>query len=81
MKIFMEKAATLGIDLNTKDNNGLTGFDQVCQRFDQDLVKMFFENATKLSFDLNAKDNMGWTAFHSACELGFPDVVKSFEPL
>jgi ankyrin repeat protein len=43
----------LSIDLNTEDNDGITGFHHACESGDSDLVKIFMQNAADLNIDLN----------------------------
>ena len=78
VKTFMENASTWGMNLGTKDYNGLTAFDWACQTGLSDVVKIFIENALTLGFNLDTKDNFGLTAFHWACQKGVLDVVKIF---
>ena len=72
----MVNAATLGIDLNTKDNVGQTAFHSACRWGSINVVKMIIENPTTLSIDFNAKENAGQTAFHLACKFDHFSVTK-----
>ena len=38
VKIFMENAAALKIDLNAIDNSGLTGFHHACEDFHEECI-------------------------------------------
>ena len=64
------------IDINSKDNHGMTGFYLACERGCLDVVRIFMDNAATLSINLNTKDNNGMTTFHLACQRGCLDVVK-----
>ena len=77
-KFFLENACAFGIDLNSKDDSGLTGFYYACSEGHSDLVKIFMENAADLSIDLNARGNDGLTGFHQACIHGHTDLVNIF---
>jgi ankyrin repeat protein len=76
VRIFMEYASTLSIDLNQKTQNGQTAFHLACRRGHLELVKIFMENSTPLSINLSTKDNDGFTPFLTACERGQTDVVQ-----
>ena len=78
VKIFMENAATLSIDLNAKDSHGSPAFHQACREGHTDLVKIFMENACALGIDPNTPDEHGFTAFHCACVEGQSSVAKFF---
>ena len=80
VKIFMENAAALSIDLNRVDQSGVTGFYYACEKGHSDVVNIFMENASTLGIDLNAKCTDHWanTAFHQACARGHSDVIKCF---
>ena len=77
VKIFMENAAALSIDLNTKctDYNS-TGFHRACGRGHSDVIKIFLENELSLNLDLNSKDCFDMLGFHHACRRGHMGVVK-----
>ena len=74
----MNNAATLGIDLNSRDNDyGQTAFSWACEKGHADVVKLLMENAsTTMSIDLNAKSNNGNTGFHWACYFGQTSTVE-----
>ena len=73
----MENAATLKIDLNSKDS-GYAPFIMACYHACTDMVKIFMENAEKLDIDLNAKSTSfdNYTGFHMACRKGNTNLVK-----
>ena len=48
-KILIQNATNLGIDLNTIDIDGLTGFHYACDRGDSDIIKIFMENPASLN--------------------------------
>ena len=69
VKVFMQKAAILGIDLEAKEATyGYTGFLWACTGGHSDVVKIFMKNAAII--DLNYKDIKGRTAFHWVCAWG-----------
>ena len=74
----MNNAATLGIDLNSRDNDyGQTAFSWACKEGHADVVKLLMENAsTTMSIDLNAKSKSGNTGFHWACYYGQTSTVE-----
>ena len=76
VKIFMENAAPLRINLNAIEEDGMTAFHYACERGHTDVVKIFMENAPFLSLDLNAKDYSDFTGFHYACRRGHSETVK-----
>ena len=59
VKIFIENAAALKINLNIIDSSGLTGFHRACYHGHLDVVKIFIENAEALKIDLNIIDSDG----------------------
>ena len=62
----MDNSATLGIDLNIKDNAGQTPLHLACRWGYIKIVKVFMENSATSSTDFNTKDNAGRTAFQLA---------------
>ena len=75
--VLMNNAATLGIDLNSRDNEyGQTAFSWACEKGHADVVKLLMENATTMSIDLNAKSNGGNTCFHYACMFGQKSTIE-----
>ena len=74
----MDYAATHGIDLNRKNNDGLTGFHQACLSKNSKLIKLFMDHEYSNSIDHNRKDNHGNTAFHYICRSGKSALVKMF---
>ena len=83
VKIFLDNAAALSIDLNVMKSNGWTGFHYACDFGHLDVVKIIMEN-TKVpmenglisSVDLNAKTKKGDTGFHMACSYGYEKIVE-----
>ena len=53
VKVFMQNAADLSIDLNTEDNDGITGFHHACESGDSDIVSIFMEIPAALSITPN----------------------------
>ena len=52
----MEKAVALNIDLNMKNNNGMTAFHLACKTYGtEDIVNILMENAEDLNINLNIK--------------------------
>ena len=77
VKIIMENAAALSIDLNAKCTDySSTGFHRACGRGHSDVIKIFLENELSLNLDLNSKDCFDWMGFHHACRRGHMGVVK-----
>ena len=67
VKILMDNAANLGIDLNETDVYGRTAFISACINGHSAVVKIFMENAASLKIDLKMgknKYNNYLTAFH-----------------
>ena len=56
VKIFMQYAATLRIDVNLKDKSGFTAFHWACRNRHSDIVRIFMEYAATLSIDINPED-------------------------
>ena len=76
VKIFLQYAVTLNIDLNVKDKDGNTAFHLACQKTacfwesnqgHSDVVKILIENAVTFGVDLNTKNNNNLTGFQEAC--------------
>ena len=78
VEMLITNAATLSIDLSTKDNDGFTDLHCACINGHANVVKIIMENASAFSIDLRRKDSFGSTAFHLACDMGFSDGVKIF---
>ena len=83
VKIFLENAAALSIDLNVTKSNGWTGFHYACDLGHLDVVKIVMENAKVLredglisNVDLDAKNKEGNTGFHTACSYGYEKIVE-----
>ena len=75
IKILMENAANLEIDIIGTDVSGRTAFIWNCILGHSNLVKLFMENS---GINLNTKDNNGRTGFHWACNQGHSGIVKIF---
>ena len=63
VKILIQTAAVLSIDLNAKRTNGKTASYLACQGGSSDVVKIFMENSTFLSIDLNTMAEMDCLLF------------------
>ena len=64
----IEVSTKYGIDLNARDNDGITALHWACQEPDtQETVKIMIELSTKYGIDLNVRDNNGKTPLHYAC--------------
>ena len=72
----MNNAATLGIDLNAKDNGGITGFHWACLNGQTSTVELLLNNADALHLDLTSKGWKGQTAFQQAQFYNEPAVVE-----
>ena len=55
VKIFLENAVALSIDLNMKEDCGLSGFHIACGNGHLEVVKILMESALNLSIDLHNK--------------------------
>ena len=62
------------IDLNAKDNHGLTTLMIACLNGDKDIVQLLLEHSERI--ELNARAINGWTALMLACDSGHKDIVK-----
>ena len=69
----MDNAADLKIDLNAKDNQGLTAFHWVCLRGDTKLAKILVKNS---KLDFSARDNSESTSFHYACRYAHSEIAE-----
>ena len=77
VKVFMQKAAILQIDLEAKEATyGYTGFLWACGGGHSDVVKIFMKNAVIV--DLNYKDIKGRTALYMVCAWGDCKLAKIF---
>ena len=75
IKILMDNAANLEIDIIGTDASGRTTFIWDCILGRSHLVKMFMVNS---GIDLNTTDDNGRTGFHWACNQGHSGIVKIF---
>ena len=66
VKIFMENAAILRIDLNIKNNFGTPTLHRACRNGKSYLVKIFMDYAGTYGIDLNRKNNNGLTLVYIA---------------
>ena len=73
--MLVQKSADLNIDLNAKDQSGMTAFHLACFRGKKDIVEMMINYADSFKIDLVAKDLDGQTGFSWAKLLGESDVV------
>ena len=73
LNLILEIAADLNIDLNAKDNQGLTAFHWVCLRGDTELAKILVKNS---KLDSSARDNSGSTSFHYACRYAHSEIAE-----
>ena len=62
------------IELNEKDDEGLSAFMHACRYGHYDVAQLLLNHSDKI--ELNAKDNSGETALMQACRYGRNDVVK-----
>ena len=77
VKIIMENAAALSIDLNTKCTDyKCMGFHYACDRGHSDVFKIFLDNELSLNLDLNSKDCFDMLGFHHACRRRHMGVVR-----
>ena len=72
----MHKSIESTIDLNTKEEDGMTGFHCVCKYGYSNIAEMLVKKSADLNIelnviDLNCKDSDdGWTAFQLSCIKG-----------
>ena len=82
VEMLVQKCTEINIDLNAKDQNGMTIFHHACEDGDQRIVEMFVKKFTEglFNIDLNAKyewgNNCQRTAFHYACLNCHPKTVE-----
>ena len=76
VKLLLDHSKARNIDLNSRDNNGRTGFHNACINGNLDVVKLLLDHSKTKNIDLNSKANNGNTAFHDACMEDNVDVVK-----
>ena len=74
VKIFIENATALSIDLNTIDNYNKTGFYLACENGHLGVMKIFIENAEALRTDFEVTDEL--TNDFYACVRRHPNVFK-----
>ena len=63
------------IDLNARNQRGLTALMFACSSGHKDVVQMLLDNS-EMNIDFNARSDWGLTAFIYACKMGRKDVVK-----
>ena len=51
----------MGIEVNTRDTNGVTMLHHACNSGHVAIVQAFNEHRKEANIDLNIKDNYGWT--------------------
>ena len=64
------------VDLNAKDDDGLTGFHWSCQMGQSKITKMLLEESAEFDIGLNIKTWKGKTGFHYACMNPNSDVAQ-----
>ncbi|TGZ73481.1 hypothetical protein CRM22_001497 [Opisthorchis felineus] len=67
-----KRILSLGIDVNTKNQDGMTCVHQCCINGDYD----FLEFLIKEGANLNVQDNEGWTPLHAAASVGCEELVR-----
>ena len=82
-KIIMKNSAEFNIDLNAKDNLGMTAFHELFLLYlpnyrngHAEIAEMLIRNSVEFNIDLNAKNSYGYTAFHYACSHGLSKHVE-----
>ena len=73
LKLILDNAADLNIDMNAKDNQGLSAFHWICLRGDTELAKILVKNS---KLDFSARDNSGSTSFHYACRYAHSEIAE-----
>ena len=63
------------IELNPKDDLGVTAFMLACENGHKDVVQLLLDRSDR-NIELNTRDRFGSTAFMRACKKGNTDVVK-----
>ena len=69
----------LPIDLNTKDNHGMTAFILACYWGREYIVEMLIENSHHFKIDLTAKDNSACSGYFWAKLKRREDVIDIIE--
>ena len=69
VEILMKKYVGVNIDLNIKDDSGMTGFHLACIDDELKVTELLVQKSFELNIDLNAKDVDGYTAFQFACKV------------
>ncbi|CAL8088171.1 unnamed protein product [Calicophoron daubneyi] len=67
-----ERILGLGIDINTRNLDGMTCAHQCCISEDYDFLKFLIEKGA----DVNIQDNEGWTPLHAAASVGSEELVR-----
>ena len=62
------------IELNLKDNGGMTAFIHACRNGHKDVVKLMLDHSERI--ELNERSSNGYTAFMIACLNGHKEVVQ-----
>ena len=77
VKMLKTLLAHPGIDLNARDESGLTAFMWACRRGHWNVVRLLLKQHLRSgNLDVDAKDVRGETAFMMACQYGHIDVVR-----
>ena len=63
-----------GIELNARDNSGLTALILACRKGHKDVVQMLLNHSNRIN--MNARDNEGNTALMIAQQRGYQDIVQ-----
>ena len=75
-EMLLKKSAECNIDLNAKDNHGLTSFIWACKNGHLKIAEMLVKKSTEYNIDVNAKDGYGKTGFHNALKIIKKNVVN-----
>ncbi|CAH8648785.1 unnamed protein product [Dicrocoelium dendriticum] len=67
-----KRILSLGIDINTRNPDGLTCVHQCCINGDYE----FLEFLIKEGANINIQDNEGWTPLHAAASVGCEELVR-----
>ena len=76
VELIILSSKEFGIDLNARDSNGKTPFNECCKMGRKEIVQLMLKYSKDFSIDLNASGNDGMSAFYKSCYHGRTEIVQ-----
>ena len=74
MRLLLDYSENKSIDLNVRNDEGLTALWLACYNGHEQIVKLLLEHPNSQTIDFNARDNEGLTALMLACCYGYREI-------